>query len=51
MGQAHAAARRRQFSLAVDFRWADAPPEQSAPEPEPISDVGDMDVVFATAEC
>ena len=27
--------------LAIDFRWADAPPAQSAPEPEPISDVGD----------
>ena len=38
--------------LAVDFRWADAPPEQSAPEPEPISDVGGMDVVFAaTGTC
>ena len=34
--------------LAIDFRWADATP-QPAPEPEPISDVGDIDVVFADA--
>ena len=37
--------------LVVDFRWADAPPEQSAPEPELISDAGDMDVVFAADTC
>jgi len=37
--------------LVVDFRWADAAPLQSAPEPEPIGDVGDTeeDVVVAFA--
>ena len=34
--------------LAVEFRWADATPEQSAPEPAPI---GDIDVVFAADTC
>jgi len=33
--------------LAIDFRWADATPAQSAPEPEPISEVGNIEVVFA----
>jgi hypothetical protein len=33
----------------VDFRWSDAPPEQSAPEPELIGNAGGMDVVFADA--
>ena len=37
--------------LAIDFRWADAPPEPSAPEPESVTDVGDMDVVFAADAC
>jgi hypothetical protein len=33
--------------LAVEFSWADATPAQSTPEPEPISDVVAIDVVFA----
>ena len=41
----------RNAPLAIDFRWADAAPAQLAPEPEPISNVGDMEedvvVVFA----
>lgn len=41
----------RNAPLAIDFRWADATPAQSAPEPEPISDGGDIDVVFATDTC
>ena len=36
--------------LAIDFRWADATPAQ-APESEPISNVGDIDVVFAADAC
>jgi len=36
--------------LAIDFRWADATP-QPAPEPEPVCDAGDIDVVFATDAC
>jgi hypothetical protein len=35
----------------LDFRWADAMPAQPAPEPEPISDGGDLEVVFATDAC
>jgi hypothetical protein len=37
--------------LAIDFRWADATPAQSAPEPELISDAGGIDVVFAAGTC
>jgi hypothetical protein len=37
--------------LQVDFRWADATPAQSAPEPHPINDASDMDVVFAADAC
>jgi hypothetical protein len=37
--------------LAIDFRWADATPTHPAPEPEPISDAGDIDVVFAADAC
>jgi hypothetical protein len=45
----HVAGDRDAPPLAIDFRWADATPAQSAPEPAPISDAGDIDVVFADA--
>ena len=36
----------RNAPLAIDFRWADA-----TPEPEPISDAGGIEVVFAADTC